>query len=85
MARHPPHEGEGGRLPAGAVGPDEPDLIAPQDDGGGLDEDDLMAVLLGDFVDTNHPGVMDWGAGASNAYGGVEKRPPRRLSAHVAL
>ena len=35
-ARHPPHEGEGGRLPAGAVGPDEADLFALLDDGGGL-------------------------------------------------
>ena len=39
---------------AGAVGADEADLLALQERRGGLDEEDLVAVLLADVVETNH-------------------------------
>ena len=39
---------------AGAIGADEPDLLALLERRGGLDEEDLMAVLLGDVVETDH-------------------------------
>ena len=38
---------------AGAVGSDEADLLAPVERRRGLDEEDLMAVLLADIVETN--------------------------------
>ena len=40
-------------LPA-PFGPDEADLLAPLEGGGGLDEDDLAAVLLADFFEADH-------------------------------
>ena len=39
---------------AGAVRPDEADLLAPVQHGGGFDEHDLVAVLLADVVETDH-------------------------------
>ena len=39
---------------AGAVGADEADLLAPVERRGGLDEEDLVAVLLADVVETDH-------------------------------
>ena len=39
---------------AGAVGADEADLLAALERGGGLDEDDLVAILLADIVEANH-------------------------------
>jgi hypothetical protein len=39
---------------AGAVRPDQPGLLAAQKRGGGFDEQDLVAELLGDVVETDH-------------------------------
>ena len=39
---------------AGAVRADEPDLLAPLERGRGLDEEDLLAVLLADLVEADH-------------------------------
>ena len=57
---------------AGAVGTDEADLLALVERRGGLDEEDLVAVLLADIVETDHmrlgPGITfggtlrPWGA-----------------------
>ncbi len=44
---------EDGRL-AGAVGADEADLLAAVDRRRGLEEEDLLAVLLADVVETDH-------------------------------
>jgi hypothetical protein len=41
---------------AGAVRADEADLLAAVDDGGGLHEEELVAVLLGDGVEADHEG-----------------------------
>ena len=41
---------------AGAVRPDQSDLLAALDRGRGLDEDDLLAVLLGNGVEADHTG-----------------------------
>ena len=46
------HPEQGGL--AGAVGPDQADLLAAQQRRGGLDVEDLVAVLLGDVVETDH-------------------------------
>ena len=50
LARDHPEQ----RRLAGAVGPDEADLLALFERRGGLDEEDLVAVLLADVVETNH-------------------------------
>ena len=60
-------EPEERRLP-GAVGADQPDLLAAVDDRRGLDEEDLVAVLHGDGVET------DQGAGVLHAAGRRHKR-----------
>ena len=39
---------------AGAVGADEADLLALHQGGGGLDEQQMLAVLLGDVFETYH-------------------------------
>jgi hypothetical protein len=39
---------------AGAVGTDEADLLPLLDCHGGLNEEDLVAILLADVVETNH-------------------------------
>ena len=46
------HPEQGGL--AGAVRPDQADLLALQQRRRGLDEEDLVAVLLGDIVETDH-------------------------------
>ena len=44
---------------AGAVGPDQPDLLAGIELERGLDEQDLPAVLLADVVERDHgPGIL---------------------------
>ena len=50
LARHHPEQ----RRLAGAVRPDEADLLAALKRRGGFDEDDLMAVLLADGIEANH-------------------------------
>ncbi len=45
---------------AGAVGTDEADLLALVERRGGLDEKDLVAVLLADIVEANHTGRRSW-------------------------
>ena len=42
---------------AGPVGTDEPDLLALLERRGGFDEEDLVAVLLADAVETDHAGL----------------------------
>ena len=44
---------------AGAVGPDQPRLLALLEAHRGVDEQDLMAVLLADVVESNHGGVAE--------------------------
>ena len=50
---------------AGAVGPDQANLLAPQQGGGGFDEEDLVADLLGDVIETDHLRWVRQGVAAS--------------------
>jgi hypothetical protein len=50
LARNHPEQ----RRLAGSVRADEADLLALLECGGGLDEEDLVANLLADVVETNH-------------------------------
>ena len=43
---------------AGAVRPDQADLLALLERRGGLDEEDLVAVLLADVVETDHEVIL---------------------------
>ena len=52
---------------ARAVGADETDLLAPLKGGGGLDEENLMAVLLGNVVEADHERVGPWAKGRGPA------------------
>jgi len=53
-------------LPA-PFGADETDLLALLERRGGLDEEDLMTILLGDVVETNHMHTPGKGCGRSYA------------------
>ena len=84
LARDHPEQ----RRLAGAVGADEADLLALVERRGGLDEEDLVAVLLADVVETDHvcvgPGtscgaLMPWGAPAE------ECSEPIRMTVQVFL
>ena len=46
-------ETEDGRF-TGAVGPDQTDLLPAEDRAGGVHEEDLPAVLLGDAIEADH-------------------------------
>ena len=55
---------------AGAVGPDQPRLLAFLEAHRGVDEQDLMAVLLADVVETDHGGCGDGEEAARQATAG---------------
>jgi len=55
---------------AGAVGPDQPRLLALLEAHRRVDEQDLMAVLLADVVETNHGGGGDGKEAATQVAGG---------------
>ena len=63
---------------AGAVGADEADLLALQERGRGLDEEDLVAVLLADVVETNHDhrGVCGNSLAALSRFALLERNVP---------
>src|SRR6185312_8873637 len=57
------------------VGTDEADLLAPEERRGGLDEENLVAVLLADAVETNH-GL--WMRGIGTRCGALMPQSPLR-------
>ena len=66
---------------AGAVGADEADLLPLLERRGGLDEEDLVAILLADVVETNHvPGKTFKCRGARPAVRRGEKATARRAN-----
>jgi hypothetical protein len=83
LARDHPEQ----RRLAGTVGTDEADLLPLLERSGGLDEENLAAILLADVVETNHVlhEVLDWIAAplchaARSAEEVFRSQPPLPLS-----